>query len=118
MIETVHSFAFVIAEFAWHGQTESKRQVRSFLAPNQRRIGGAQLITWYRKSFTAWQFPTFEHVDNFGEPVEIYTMDNAIEYRITVESFKQAKEQSCSTLCHPEEECFITESGKCEAKEE
>ena len=59
-----------------------------------------------------------EHVDNFGEPVEIYTMDNAIEYRITVESFKQAKEQSCSTLCHPEEECFITESGKCEAKEE
>ena len=30
----------------------------------------------------------------------------------------KAKEQSCSTLCHPEEECFITESGKCEAKEE
>ena len=30
----------------------------------------------------------------------------------------KAKEQSCSTLCHPEEECFITESGKCEAKGE
>ena len=30
----------------------------------------------------------------------------------------KAKEQSCSTLCHPEEECFITESGKCKAKGE
>ena len=30
----------------------------------------------------------------------------------------KAKEQSCSTLCHPEEEeeCFITENGKCKAK--
>ena len=34
------------------------------------------------------------------------------------EAIAKAKEQSCSTLCHPEEECFITESGKCEAKEE
>ena len=30
----------------------------------------------------------------------------------------KAKEQSCSTLCHPEEECFITENGKCKAKGE
>ena len=30
----------------------------------------------------------------------------------------KAKGQSCSTLCHPEEPCLITESGKCEAKEE
>ena len=30
----------------------------------------------------------------------------------------KANGESCSTLCHPEEECFITESGKCEAKEE
>ena len=34
------------------------------------------------------------------------------------EAIAKAKEQSCSTLCHPEEECFITESGKCEAKGE
>ena len=29
------------------------------------------------------------------------------------EAIAKAKGQSCSTLCHPEEECFITESGKC-----
>ena len=33
-------------------------------------------------------------------------------------AISKAKGQSCSTLCHPEEPCSITESGKCEAKEE
>ena len=30
----------------------------------------------------------------------------------------KANGQSCSTLCHPDEECSITESGKCKAKGE
>ena len=30
----------------------------------------------------------------------------------------RAKDKVCSTLCHPEEPCSITENGKCEAKEE
>ena len=30
----------------------------------------------------------------------------------------RAKDKVCSTLCHPDEECSITENGKCEAKGE
>ena len=30
----------------------------------------------------------------------------------------RAKDKVCSTLCHPEEPCSITENGKCEAKGE
>ena len=33
-------------------------------------------------------------------------------------AISKAKGQSCSTLCHPEEPCSITENGKCKAKGE
>ena len=34
------------------------------------------------------------------------------------EAIAKAKGELCSTLCHPEEPCLITENGKCEAKGE
>ena len=67
-------------------------------------------------------------IDKYNEKI-VQTYDDIGYYPPAVEKYKlrqrylkellaKAKEQSCSTLCHPEEECFITESGKCEAKEE
>ena len=67
-------------------------------------------------------------IDKYNEKI-VQTYDDIGYYPPAVEKYKlrqrylkellaKAKEQSCSTLCHPEEECFITESGKCAVRPE
>ena len=55
---------------------------------------------------------------NGEEDAEIAIKEIMSKVGKAIKAITKAKEQSCSTLCHPEEECFITESGKCEAKGE
>ena len=55
---------------------------------------------------------------NGEEDAEIAIKEIMSKVGKAIKAIAKAKEQSCSTLCHPEEECFITESGKCESKGE
>ena len=55
-----------------------------------------------------------DHIKMFVEPLE---KENA-ELKAKIADHIRAKDKVCSTLCHPDEECSITENGKCEAKGE
>ena len=55
-----------------------------------------------------------DHIQNLVKPLE---KENA-ELKAKIADHIRAKDKVCSTLCHPDEECSITENGKCEAKGE
>ena len=79
------------------------------LAELQRKAGMVDdLVEVLEDIIERWDTPLWKDVPHTAEYID------AARFVLA-----KAKEQSCSTLCHPEEEeCFITESGKCEAKGE
>ena len=81
-------------------KAESESRLNSYLA----QIEAAQVVIEHLN----------DHIKMFVEPLK---KENA-ELKAKIADHIRAKDKVCSTLCHPDEECSITENGKCEAKGE